>query len=227
MNEIYLISEGEYSDYHIVAAFSTFEKAKDFIEENGDEYIIEQINVDEKIEHNGAIWEVRFGLYNTNELIEAITNNFYKKDLVYVDDYYFEAFTRKLTICFTLFAETRTKAVKIASERLAFIKSNPYLFPLLNVKCVEPHNSSYSDYPKYNFKTMEIDIDDSKKINEYYAKMVDVALGKDKTATEEQREEALVALKLKQPKPKPKQKSTKARVMKVDRFGQIIEQKRK
>lgn len=47
MSTIYLLTEGSYSDYHIVAAYSTEEKAKAAIEWCGNTYLmIEEFNLD-------------------------------------------------------------------------------------------------------------------------------------------------------------------------------------
>lgn len=52
MNEIFLVTDGEYSDYHIEGAFSTKEKAKTFISNNSG--CIEELLID-KLEGVGNI----------------------------------------------------------------------------------------------------------------------------------------------------------------------------
>jgi hypothetical protein len=47
MKECWLVSKGEYSDYRIVAAFSTEEKANDFVKSaEGSEYCVESVSFD-------------------------------------------------------------------------------------------------------------------------------------------------------------------------------------
>lgn len=64
-NKIYLVSEGEYSDYHYVAAFSTKEKAKKFQTLFGPYGVNEEIEVmeidrfEKQLTSNKQRWNVR------------------------------------------------------------------------------------------------------------------------------------------------------------------------
>ena len=46
MSDVYVVTEGEYEDYHIVAIFSTLEKAEAFTDRFNSEYDIESFELD-------------------------------------------------------------------------------------------------------------------------------------------------------------------------------------
>ena len=56
--KVYIVTSGDYDDYRIAEVFSTKEKAEEYIEYFGDDYRIEEYNLDNPIEPKENIWYV-------------------------------------------------------------------------------------------------------------------------------------------------------------------------
>jgi hypothetical protein len=149
-NKIYIVTSGEYSDYHIDAVFSTKELAEDYIQQNGIDYEIEEYNLDEEIDRNTKLWRVKFDIKD-GKLKDANVMDYEEddfRDTCKVLDYF-----RSQHISFFVDADTMNKAVKIASERLAAVKANEYIW----LRLTRPYDMQYgiNRYETFNIKTNE------------------------------------------------------------------------
>ena len=70
MAKIFIVTSGEYSDYHIDAAFSTREKAEEYVDIYGPDYMIKEYEVDAPVcDKDGmAISEQRHPVREMNRL---------------------------------------------------------------------------------------------------------------------------------------------------------------
>lgn len=149
-NKIYIVTSGEYSDYHIDAVFSTKGLAEDYIQQNGTDYRIEEYNLDEEIDRNTKLWRVEFDIKD-GEFKEAHVRDYAKddfRDTCKVSDYF--DCTR---INFFVDADTMDRAVKIASERFAAVKANEYIW----LRLTRPYDMGWvtNKYETFNVKTNE------------------------------------------------------------------------
>lgn len=149
-NKIYIVTSGEYSEYHIDAVFSTQEFAEDYIQQNGTDYVIEEYNLDEEIDRNTKLWKVEFDI-NDGKLKDARVRDYREddfRDTCKVSDY-----SDCSLINFFVDADTMNKAVKIASERFAAVKANEYIW----LRLTRPYDIHYgvNKYETFNIKTNE------------------------------------------------------------------------
>lgn len=161
MKKVYIVTSGEYSDYHIDAVFSAKEKAEEFADIVGTGFEVEEYDLDAQFERKTVVYLVSFSdRYGCEASIEEYLN----PDTVE----YSESFGDK-RYTFTILCDSSKKAVKIASERLAQIKAMPYMFPKLMQKCYCENDElfgTHRKYPTYNYKTREIVIEDGHWIEE-------------------------------------------------------------
>lgn len=157
--KVYLVTSGEYSDYHVDAVFSTKEKAEEYIDVKGTDYSIEEYDVDIAIERKTVMYNVIFSELGEQEVKICYYG---KPDTVHWSDSYCKKYT------FTISSDSVKKAIKIASERLMQIKAMPYLFPLLKQKrdCCREFGRKDRNYPTYNYKTREIVLEEGHWIDE-------------------------------------------------------------
>lgn len=157
--KIYIVISGSYSD-HIDAVFSTEELAKQFIEryeadnKRRNYFDIEEWSVDDMLGQDGRfIYTVK---WYSNANIEASIDidNDDQIDTVRRED--LNRNTNPYCYCLKIKARDKEHAIKIASERMFFIKANPYLFPYLDDLCVKHRIYEYFSYPAYDFNTCKI-----------------------------------------------------------------------
>ena len=150
--KIYIITSGEYSDYDINMVFSTKELAEEFIQHNGDDYRIEEYNIDEPIVRRNKLWLITFNV-ETGELDSATTTNYKveeRKDTCQYCDKYISTPRMYLYV----YTETMDKAKKIASERFVAIKANEYIW----LRLTRPYymdRYGIKKYERFNVKTNE------------------------------------------------------------------------
>lgn len=149
-NKIYIVTSGEYSEYHIDAVFSTQELAEDYIQQNGIDYGIEEYNLDEEIDRNTKLWRVEFNIKDC-ELKDASVRDYREDD--FRDTCKVSDFFDCSLIDFFVDADTMNKAVKIASERFAAVKANEYIW----LRLTRPYDMHYGTnrYETFNIKTNE------------------------------------------------------------------------
>lgn len=116
MKTIYLVSQGEYSDYHICGAFSSEEAAQFFIDNSDikgeyDEMRIEPHNLDpfiNEMKSGLSYFFVRMGLNGDNAYTDKQQPTSWDREYINKNRNYF------YTHCW---AKDETHAIKIANER--------------------------------------------------------------------------------------------------------------
>lgn len=150
--KIYIVTSGEYSDYHICAVFSTKEKAKEYVQCHGTDYGIEACDLDEEVERCVKLWRVAAAIKN-NEIIETIPTEYRVEELA--DTCHIEVnWHGEPIIYFYVQSETMDNAIKIASERFAAIKSNEYIWLRLT-RPYELDKYGRNKFESFNIKTNE------------------------------------------------------------------------
>lgn len=150
--KIYIVTSGEYSDYRIEAVFSTEEKANEYVQQNGNDFCIEEHNLDEEVVKETQLWFIEFEIENQKmKRASPITYDFdKKKDTCKVTEYIsFEPY-----ITFYVEAETMDRAIKIASERFASVKANEYIW----LRLTRPYAMGAFNgkkFERFNVKTNE------------------------------------------------------------------------
>lgn len=160
--KVYIVTKGEFSDYHIERVFSTKEKAQEYLDYLGDtdnsgmeEYILDN-------ETPRGVFEYRVSLYEDGSTKAELMDfndrfSYYRKDAFQ----YKKSFGNNKYYWFNIEAKDAPHAVKIASERLMQIKAMPYLFPRMKENCVYTYIRFYSGFsnsttPIYDYNTKEI-----------------------------------------------------------------------
>ena len=82
MQKVYIVTDGDYSSYRIVAVFSTEEKAKEYIQTTGegDDYV--EVEVDVPYERKDRVWRIDMRISNhkvTHYCKEDYYDNSYEK----------------------------------------------------------------------------------------------------------------------------------------------------
>lgn len=138
--KVYIVTSGDYDEYQIDEVFSTKEKAEEYIEYFGDDYRIEEYNLDKPIEPKERTWCAMFDIEN-KELIHCGVENCHSIDSVSIDRY-------GDRIIFEFMASGKTKAIEIAKERLDnVIKNKDSKYKKL---FVGERNNLFSDLIDYN-----------------------------------------------------------------------------
>lgn len=155
-NKIYIVTTGCYSDYSIEAVFTTKKKAKDYVQQNGTDYNIEEYELDKEVFKVEKLWRVEFTLnedygYDKHSSVAAsgLSNDTSYK--YYEDTCGITQYTTGYVVSFYVSADSMDRAIKIARERFAAIKSNEYIWLRLSKYC----NKYYGYYERYNIKTNE------------------------------------------------------------------------
>ena len=148
--KIYIVTSGEYSDYHIEAVFTTKEKAVDYVEQHGTDYNIEEYDLDEEVEKKTQLWSIVFCIEN-GKLLEGNTRSF-KEDEVRDTCFVELSWNGKLYITFYVDADSMDRAVKIARERFAAVKANEYVWLRLT-RPYELDMYGRRKYESFNVKT--------------------------------------------------------------------------
>ena len=156
MEKVYIVTSGEYSDYHIDAVFSTRKKAEEYVDAHGSDYRVEEYPVDDAgVKKNESIWLVSVS-WKTGEVISANPEDF---DEYYADKegtvQYQRGFDNHLD--FVLKSDSMARAKKVVSERFMQVKAlHKVKFPLLMKECVIEYNYIGKIYPFYDYNTGKI-----------------------------------------------------------------------
>lgn len=158
---VYIVTKGEYSDYHIEAVFSSKKKAKEYVQHNGAECQIEEYKLDAQFERGAKLWCVAIDVDNS-DILEAEALHYKRdelKDLCVIRD-----FLHQKRCELYIVTDTMDRATKIAKERYFALKSNQYIWDEMNKE--EPYRScghtfpALKCYPYFNFVTNEFIIDE-------------------------------------------------------------------
>lgn len=156
-DKVYIVTSGDYSDYHIDAVFSTIEKAKEYVDAHGSDYRVEEYPVDDTpVEKKESIWLVSID-WKTGEALSANPVNYdsYYTDKVDTVQYQDTGFNKYLN--FVLESDSMKRVKKVASERFMQVKAlHAVKFPLLMKECVMEYNYIGKIYPFYDYNTGKI-----------------------------------------------------------------------
>ena len=160
MKKVYVVTAGDYSDYHIVGIFDSREKAEEYINHstdsdlNGvDEWVLNELKPDKR----EKIFEIRSGFENIDcKIVGHSSEPMMYKDLMHIMN--FGLGDRKQYIYFYICADTRDRAIKIASERLRQVKAEEHFrFPMLRrLVGFRYYNSKVVEFPYIHYHTGEI-----------------------------------------------------------------------
>ena len=155
MEKVYIVTSGDYSDYHIAAVFSTREKAEEYVDAHGSDYRVEEYPVDDaEVKKNESIWLVSVN-WKTGKVISANPENLSE---YYADKEGTVQYQRGYDnyLDFVLKADSMARAKKVASERFMQVKAlHAVKFPLLMKECVI-EDYICKIYPFYDYNTGKI-----------------------------------------------------------------------
>ena len=153
-NKIFIITAGDYSDYHIERVFTTRKKANEFLDTKDNDYRLEVYDLDEPIERKKYIYCISFQLDRKKVLCVQMyyNNGKYYKDLIRVSPSFVNKST-KLDIYIE--SDSRKRALKVASERYgAIIANEQTMYPYLRVGTI--NNCFRSEPAFFDFNTGEL-----------------------------------------------------------------------
>ena len=149
MGKVYIVTDGDYSDYHIEACFSTKEKAEKFIDNGekikyfGDNAVIEEWELDKGTEIVDVI-TIRFTftspfskLEHREKIKSDVTTNVKYRANEYTDLYgidYEILYIRRIANPNKSIEDEISRCIKIAYDTAKRIK---YLYEVENVKSIE------------------------------------------------------------------------------------------
>jgi hypothetical protein len=151
-NKIFVITKGEYSDYHIVRVFTTRKLAKEFLDTKDNDYRLEVYDLDEPFERKTNLYCISFQLDRKKVVyVHAYDNVNYYKDLIRVSPRLYKSMTLDIYVE----SDSRKRALKVASERYGAILANEQtIYPYLRVGTI--NNYSRSEPAYFDFNTGEL-----------------------------------------------------------------------
>lgn len=158
--KVYVVTAGDYSDYHIVEIFDSREKAEEYVNHSTDSDLndIEEYNLNEpKPDKSEKVFTLRSEF---DEIDFEVTGyraapNHYKDLMCRVGDSGRGPFD---FVVFYVCADTRKRAIKIASERLRQVKAEEHFrYPLLRRSIgVKYDGYKLQIYPFVHYHTGEV-----------------------------------------------------------------------
>ena len=148
---VYIVTSGEYSDYHIVQVFSSKALADEFLDMHDDDYQVEVFELDKVMpERKRQIFVVNMDLKN-KKVGWTECRNYYEKDLIRIEKKYDG--TQYLSIYIE--SDSKKRAIKVASERFgAIIANEQIMYPFLRMGVMRRYGSL--ETPFYDFNTGEL-----------------------------------------------------------------------
>lgn len=158
--KVYVVTAGDYSDYHIEGIFDSREKAEEYVnysantELNGvDEWVLNELKPDKS--------EKMFKLRSKFDEIDFHITGYgpdaahYKDLMCRVDS---DGWIPRNDVIFYICADTRERAIKIASERLRQVKAEEHFrYPLLRRSIGVKYNGYEQQiYPFVHYHTGEV-----------------------------------------------------------------------
>ena len=127
MKKVYIVKDGDYSDYRIVAVFSTEEKAKEYIQTTGegDDYV--EVEVDGPYERQARVWRIDMRI-SDHEVTYLGVERYYDnvEDCIRVRRRFGGMRGDELSLWVK--ADTQERAVKIANERIGQVLAGAYIY---------------------------------------------------------------------------------------------------
>ena len=157
--KVYVVTAGDYSDYHIAGIFDSREKAEEYINYStySDLNDIEEYNLNEPPDKREKIFEIRSDFENIDcKIVGDSSEPMMYKDLMHIMN--FGLGDRKQYIYFYICADTRERAIKIASERLRQVKAEEHFrFPMLRrLVGFRYYDSKVVEFPYIHYHTGEV-----------------------------------------------------------------------
>lgn len=151
--KVYIVTSGEYSDYHIEAAFSTKKQANDYLDQHDDDFRIETFDLDVPFDRKTMTFCISLNIKNKSVVGVTIVDTMYEREN---EIRYTKLFGRSVyAIKFFIKTDSQSKAIKIASERFgAVIANEQTMYPFLRQPIFQKYGEPY--YPIYDFNTGEI-----------------------------------------------------------------------
>lgn len=147
MKKVYIVTDGDYSDYHIVAVFSTEEKAKEYIQTTGkgDDYV--EFEVDVPYGRKDRVWRIDMSI-SSHEVTYLGVEMYYDnvEDCIRLRRRRFGD-----TLSLWIKADTQERAIKIANERIGQVLAGAYIF-YKNAFMADDNN----EHPYVNYHTGEV-----------------------------------------------------------------------
>ena len=152
--KVFIVTSGEYSDYHIEAVFDTKKKAVEYLQQKGDYYRIETYDINaEVVNVTKQVWAVNLRIKDHKVL--SCSPSIYYSDKV---DCFMVLEPISLhegkNIEFVLVADSMNSAIKIANERLNQLIAEKDMF--FKKAFIKKEKGFFDSYPFVNFHTGEI-----------------------------------------------------------------------
>lgn len=147
MANVYIVTDGDYSDYRIVAVFSTEEQAKEYIQRTGkgDDYV--EFEVDVPYQSKDRVWHIELRIsdhkvtyFEVERYYDNINDCIRLRRLRSGDE-----------LSLWVKADTSDRAVKIANERIGQVLAGAYIF-YKNAFIADKNG----DFPYVHYTTGEI-----------------------------------------------------------------------
>lgn len=157
--KVYVVTAGDYSDYHIKGIFDSREKAEEYINHSADSDLndIEEYNLNEPPDKSEKVFMLRseFDEIDFEVIGYGAHPNHYKDLMCRVGDSGRGPFH---VVVFYVCTDTRERAIKIASERLRQVKAEEHFrYPLLR-RAISVKYDGYQEqvYPFVHYHTGEV-----------------------------------------------------------------------
>lgn len=158
--KVYVVTAGDYSDYHIKGIFDSREKAEEYINHSTDSDLndIEEYNLNEpKPDKSEKVFTLRseFDAIDFEVIGYKAAPNHYKDLMCRADS---GGWIPRNDVIFYICSDTRERAIKIASERLRQVKAEEHFrYPLLRRSIGVKYNGYEQQiYPFVHYHTGEV-----------------------------------------------------------------------
>ena len=151
-NKVFVITRGDYSDYHIERVFSTRKQANDYLDTKDDSYRMEMYDMDEPYESKAELYCITFRFDRKKVENVQICCVGGKKDLIHARRTYYGESVLDIFIE----SDSRKRALKVASERYgAIIAGEQAMYPYLRVGLI-PTFGAKKEPAYFDFNTGEL-----------------------------------------------------------------------
>ena len=163
MAKVYIVIDPKFDSYDLVAAFSTKEKAEDFVNHSGWGFEVAELKIDIPFDKSPKLWEVTLR-WDDSQMINCFIHEQLPPFVEYIR---FERNCLGESTCdFLIRSETVSGATRAAVEKLKQVKAlEKKKFPFLKKRVVQRFPmDSWGDYPEYNYHTGAIILYPSRKL---------------------------------------------------------------
>lgn len=151
-NKVFVITSGEYSDYHIDRVFSTRRKANDYLDTKDNSYRLEVYDMDESFESKTELYCItfRFDQKKVEDVQLCCVGR--KKDLIRAR----RTYSGESMLDIYVESDSRKRALKVASERYgAIIAGEQTMYPYLRVGLIATYGCK-TEPAFFDFNTGEL-----------------------------------------------------------------------